>query len=99
MEAGRIRVIFRSQVKRFDDGVAALEVEGAGVSPVKFHHAFVLIGADPPAEFLRSLGLRLEGAWTGSPLLASALVRVTFLGIWLPGGQRPVAGRNRAQAA
>src|SRR6266566_623999 len=60
MEAGRIRVIFRSQVKRFDDGMAALEVEGVGVSPVKFHHAFVLIGADPPAEFLRSLGLRLR---------------------------------------
>src|SRR5882724_11845118 len=99
MEAGRIRVIFRSQVKRFDDGMAALEVEGAGVSPIKFHHAFVLIGADPPAEFLRSLGLRLEGDWTGSPLLASALVLVTFLGIWLLGGKPPVAGHSAAGAA
>jgi NosR/NirI family nitrous oxide reductase transcriptional regulator len=85
LEAGRIRVIFRSRVKRFDDGMCALEVDGGGVVPVKYDRAFVLIGADPPAEFLRSLGLRLEGDWTGSPLLAGALVAATFLALWYLG--------------
>jgi len=88
VESGGIRVIFRSQVKRFDDGTCALEVEDSGVTPVKqvkYDRAFVLIGAEPPAEFLRSLGLRLEGDWTGSPLLAAALVIATFLALWYLG--------------
>src|SRR5882724_7589053 len=33
-EAGRIQVIFNSQVRRFDDGVCALDIEGAGPTPV-----------------------------------------------------------------
>ncbi len=98
-EAGRIRVIFKSQVKRFDNGMCSLEVEGAGATPVKFDHAFVLIGADPPAEFLRSLGLRLEGDWTGSPMIAMALVVMTLLGVWLLGRKPPVAGYREAGVA
>jgi polyferredoxin len=43
--------------------------------------------------------LRLEGDWTGSPILASALVLITFLGIWLLGGKPPVAGHSAAGAA
>src|ERR1700676_1487110 len=65
VESSRIRVVFRSQVKRFDDGTCALEVEQSGVTLLKYDRAFVLIGAEPPAEFLRSLGLGLEGDWTG----------------------------------
>ena len=92
VEDGRIRVIFRSQVKRFDEGMCALEVEGGGVTPVKYDRAFVLIGADPPAEFLRSLGLRLEGDWTGNPWLAAALVLATFLALWFLGTGHAAGG-------
>jgi NosR/NirI family nitrous oxide reductase transcriptional regulator len=92
VESGRIRVIFRSQVKRFDEGMCALQVADGGITPVKYDRAFVLIGAEPPAEFLRSLGLRLEGDWTGNPWLAVALVMATFLGLWYLGSGGAVGG-------
>src|SRR5207244_869213 len=38
LEAGRIRLIFRSRVKRFDEGICALDVEGSGITPAKFDH-------------------------------------------------------------
>jgi polyferredoxin len=92
VESGRIRVIFGSQVKRFDEGMCALAVEGGGVTPVKCDRAFVLIGAEAPVEFLRSLGLRLEGDWTGNPWLAAVLVLATFLGLWYIGAGHAAGG-------
>jgi thioredoxin reductase/polyferredoxin len=87
VDGGRIRVILRSQVKRFDEGMCALAVEDGVMTPVKCDRAFVLIGAEAPVEFLRSLGLRLEGDWTGNPWLAVALVMATFLGLWYMGAR------------
>src|SRR5262249_41134585 len=52
-----------------------------------FDHAFVLIGADLPVPFLRSLGVRLEGDWTGSILRAAALVAAGLFGLWFFGGK------------
>jgi NosR/NirI family transcriptional regulator, nitrous oxide reductase regulator len=98
LETGRVRVIFRSQVKRFDDGMCVLEVEGGKISPVRYDRAFVLIGAEAPSAFLRSLGLRLEGDWTGSPLAAAGLVAATLVGLWQLGAGH-IAGGIAASAA
>lgn len=57
--AGRVRVLLGSAVLRFDDGVCIFE----GGARVPYQHAFVLIGAEAPAEFLRSLGIRMENDW------------------------------------
>ena len=41
--------------------------------------SFVLIGSEPPREFLRALGVRLENEWTGMPWLALGLVVAALL--------------------
>jgi hypothetical protein len=48
-------------------------------------HAFVLIGAEIPTPFLKSLGITMENEWNGSLSLAAALVLVTLLGLWIFG--------------
>lgn len=90
---GGIKVILNSQVKRFDDGSYSLEAEEGGARrtiQMPYRHAFVLIGAELPADFLRSLGLRLENDWTGSPLSAALLALAAFFGIWIFGGKTGV---------
>jgi thioredoxin reductase/polyferredoxin len=68
---GRIRVIFNSTVKRFDAGTCLLST-----GPVPCQHAFVLIGAEAPTAFLKSLGIRLENQWTPKRF---ALLAATFV--------------------
>src|SRR6185503_15062244 len=84
--AGRIKVIYHSTVEGFGPASATLEVEeGAGKRSMElaYQHAFVLIGADAPTDFLRSLGIRLENDWTGSPLAAALLALIALTGIWI----------------
>ena len=102
VEAGRIRVIFNSKVTSFADGVARLNVNsGGGVRtlPVPFQHAFVLIGAELPTEFLRSLGIRLENDWTGNPLFPAVLALSTLFGLWLFGGRTGVPALSGMETA
>ena len=67
--AGRIRVVFGSEVESIGDGEAALRTP-SGTESLPYQHAFVLIGAEVPVTFLRSLGIRMENEWTGSFLTA-----------------------------
>jgi len=95
IEAGRIRVLFNSNVREFRNGTCLLEVQENGSktsAEAPYGHAFVLIGAELPTDFLRSLGIRLENEWTGSPLLAAVFVLMTLVGLWLFGGQSAVGG-------
>ncbi|MBL8219612.1 MAG: NAD(P)-binding domain-containing protein [Bryobacterales bacterium] len=59
VDAGRIRVVMRSRVARFEDGAAVMD----GGEAIPCTRAFVLIGADAPVAFLRSLGIRMENDW------------------------------------
>ena len=52
----------------------------------RYDHAFVLIGADVPREFLKSLGLKMENEWEGSLLRAAALTLLGLFGLWIGGG-------------
>ncbi|MBI1786766.1 MAG: NAD(P)-binding domain-containing protein [Acidobacteria bacterium] len=98
LETNRLAVIFQSQVRRFNDGNCVLEV-GGSTRQIPYDHAFVLIGADVPTEFLRSLGIRLENDWTGNPLSAIALVLATLIGIWGIGSGSGLWGGLAAAAA
>ncbi|MBZ5595769.1 MAG: NAD(P)-binding domain-containing protein [Acidobacteriia bacterium] len=82
--AGKIHVLLKSRVKSFGDGVCSLEVEHGNVT-LPYHHAFVLIGADAPADLLRSLGIRLENDWTGNPVAAAVFAFAALAGVWLFG--------------
>jgi NosR/NirI family transcriptional regulator, nitrous oxide reductase regulator len=92
--AGRIEPVLNSAVKEFgaQEGVLKISRHGSEeIRRVPYDHAFVLIGADVPREFLKSLGLRMENEWDGSLLRASALTLLGFLGLWISGGSANVA--------
>ena len=82
---GSIRIIFNSNVRRFEEGLAVLDVE-----TVPCTHAFVLIGAEIPADFLRSLGIKLENDWTGNPWLSVGLAAAALYGLSMYAGTNPV---------
>lgn len=88
--AGKIKPLLNSTVTEFGEREAVLRVSRGGNSEmrrVSYQHAFVLIGADVPREFLKSLGLRMENEWEGSLGRASALTLLGLLGLWVFGGQ------------
>ncbi len=90
VNSGKITLVYRSEVKRFDEGLCTLDLEEAGRHrsvELPYHHAFVLIGADAPTDFLRSLGIRLENDWTGNPLATAALAFAVLAGVWVWGGK------------
>ena len=92
--AGRIEVIRNSNVTSFGQGTYTLELErdGRRISrELPFDHAFVLIGADLPSAFLKTLRLRLENEWTGSLWSAVALVLLTLCGLRALGGRTSLA--------
>jgi thioredoxin reductase/polyferredoxin len=88
---GSVRVVFNSRVLRFDERTAVLECEDGSIVKTPYGHAFVMIGADAPGEFLRSLGIRLENDWTGNPWLAAGLAGAALYGLSLFGGTNPAA--------
>jgi thioredoxin reductase/polyferredoxin len=93
IQAGKVKVFFNSNVKQFDDDTYILEVKRDGrkeTLDLPYRHAFVLVGAELPTDFLRSLGIRLENDWTGSPLLSVGLAAATLFGLWLYGGNAGV---------
>ncbi|MDZ7268210.1 MAG: NAD(P)-binding domain-containing protein [candidate division KSB1 bacterium] len=99
--AGRIEPILHSQVKEFGAHEATLIIEEDGrreTRRVPFDHAFVLIGAEVPRQFLKSLGLKMENEWEGSLARAVLLTLAGFLGLAVfgasLGGQVQVPGVN-----
>jgi len=93
----RIELLHHSNVLEFGDRVARLEIDHGGHQEsieTPYDHAFVLIGAELPATFLKSLGVKMENEWNGSPWRAAALVLVALLGLWVLGGHAPLAGHS-----
>ncbi len=89
--AGRIEPIFHSQVKEFGAHDATLIIEREGrreTHVVPCDHAFVLIGAEVPRQFLKSLGLRMENEWEGSLLRATLLTLLGLLGLSIFGASQ-----------
>lgn len=87
VEAGRIEILFKSNVKAFGDRKTVLSLSDGSDRELKTDHAFVLIGAELPVKFLSSLGIRLENEWSGSALRALIASLLIFVGLWLYGGQ------------
>ncbi len=99
--AGRINVVLNSNTRRFGDGECVLAVEDGSRQEerrVPYDHAFVLVGAEVPTEFLRSLGIRLENDWTGNPWAAVLLAVAALVGLWLAGGRTGIASLATLQA-
>jgi NosR/NirI family nitrous oxide reductase transcriptional regulator len=85
----RIHLRLNSQIKQFDAKQVVIETREGGQSvnsTLPFDHAFVLVGAELPVKFLKSLGIRLENEWEGSLARAAALALATLAGVWLAAG-------------
>ncbi|MFQ6114700.1 MAG: NAD(P)-binding domain-containing protein, partial [bacterium] len=83
--AQKIEVILNSNVTQFGQNEATLRIDRGGheeTREVAFDHAFVLIGAEVPRQFLKSLGLKMENEWEGSILRSAALTLLGFVGLW-----------------
>ncbi len=94
--AGKIEPILNSNVTEFADEKAVLKIKrGASEETrvIPYNHAFVLVGADVPREFLKSLGIRMENEWEGSILRAAGLMLLGFVGLWFFGGHASIGGR------
>lgn len=84
IDEGRIEPILNSNVTKFDEKEATLTIEEDGSKQersIAYDHAFVLIGAEVPRKFLKSLGLKMENEWEGSLLRSAALTFAGFLGL------------------
>ena len=91
----KVEFVLNSNVKRFEAQKAVIEVDRGGSREeirVPCDHAFVLIGAELPVRFLKSLGIRMENEWTGSLWRAAAMTFLTLLGLWFLGGNAGVGG-------
>src|SRR4029077_16653817 len=89
--------LLNSQVIEFGEEGATLthsEPGKEGGREIPYNHAFVLIGADIPRQFLKSLGLRMENEWEGNLASASLLTILGFLGLWFFGGYASFAGKS-----
>ena len=84
---GRVEIIWNAGVQEFGDGDARVAVKDKGEHTLPYQHAFVLVGAELPSNFLKSLGVRLENEWTGSPWIATFLTLLALFGLWIGGGQ------------
>jgi thioredoxin reductase/polyferredoxin len=94
--AKRIELVLNSNVKEFGDGKALIEIDRGGhqeTAQIPCQHAFVLVGADIPVQFLKSLGIRLENEWTGSFFRAAALTLAVMAGLWIFGGHAHIGSR------
>jgi NosR/NirI family transcriptional regulator, nitrous oxide reductase regulator len=86
----RIEPLLNSSVTEFGESEATLQInKGASdeIRKIPYNHAFVLIGADVPRKFLKSLGLKMENEWEGSILRTIGLSLLGFLGLWIFGAK------------
>lgn len=94
----KIELVLRANVKQFNqktaDIAAAREAGKKETVSVPFDHAFVLVGAELPVRFLKSLGIKLENEWNGSLLRAAALVLITMWGLWILGGHAAIGAHS-----
>ena len=91
IESKQVRPLFNSTVTEFGEQEAKLEVRESGSEQqikIPYDHAFVLIGADVPRDFLKSLGLRMENEWEGSLLRSVGLMLLGLVGAWIFGAHQ-----------
>ncbi len=84
----KIEPLLNSNVVEFGEDQATLKMDRVGskdTQKVPCDHAFVLIGAEVPRDFLKSIGIKMENEWEGSILRSLALVLLGFIGLWIFG--------------
>ncbi|MCZ6775755.1 MAG: NAD(P)-binding domain-containing protein [Ignavibacteria bacterium] len=84
----KIEPLLNSSVTEFGEHQATIKINRGAedeVRQIPYDHAFVLIGADVPRAFLKSLGLRMENEWEGSILRTIGFTLLGLVGVWIFG--------------
>lgn len=81
---GKIKLLLQSEVKAFSDNETILEYENQELR-LNYDYAFVLIGADLPRPFLKSIGIQLENEWKGAILKTLLLTCSSLFGLFIMG--------------
>ncbi|MEW5975770.1 MAG: NAD(P)-binding domain-containing protein [Acidobacteriota bacterium] len=92
--AGKIELLLNSNILEFGEKEAVLKIKRVGneeTRRISFQNAFVLIGAEVPRDFLKSLGIKMENEWEGSLLRSTGLTLLGFAGLWIQGGHSGIA--------
>ena len=80
---GKIKTILNSNVKEFKKSTYDLEVaqqDGSKkVEELPYNHAFVLVGAELPIKFLKSIGIKMENEWNGNLWTSLAMTALLFV--------------------
>jgi len=95
--SGKIELLLNSTITDFGQSEVELSIDKGGHEETKtlpYNHAFVLIGADIPRQFLKSLGIKLENEWEGSFFQSLGLTFMTLIGLWLFGGHASLFGND-----
>ena len=98
LKDGRIELILNSEVKSFGNQSATLSLPNGQTEEIPFYYAIVLIGADIPRDFLKSLGVRMENEWHGSIIRSALLSLLTLVGLWIFGSHANIFGMNIPQS-
>ncbi|MBI3843751.1 MAG: NAD(P)-binding domain-containing protein [Planctomycetes bacterium] len=61
--AGRIKAHYNSSIKSIGPNEVVIGVKDGAVT-IPNDHTFALLGADLPTDFLKKIGVRMEGTWT-----------------------------------
>ncbi len=88
--AGKVKVVFNSNVKAFTGKKATLTIDKGGHEEemeVGADHAFILVGAELPIRFLKSIGIKLENEWEGNFVRSIGFAVAALFGLWFAGGQ------------
>lgn len=104
--AKKIEPLLNSNITEFGEHEATLKINRGGsdeIRQIPYDHAFVLVGADVPRDFLKSLGLKMENEWEGSVLRTIGLSLLGFIGLSIfgaaHGGQASFLGLNLSFAS
>ncbi|NUO83503.1 NAD(P)-binding domain-containing protein, partial [candidate division KSB1 bacterium] len=82
--AKRIAPRLNSNVTEFAEHEATLKINRGSsdeAEKIPYDHAFVLIGAEVPRDFLKSLGLKMENEWEGSLVRTIILSVLGYIGL------------------
>lgn len=81
--AGRIQTFLNARISKFEEGQVTLTYGPKVERTLPCDHAFVLVGAELPSDFLKALGIRLENEWTGNPWEALGSLLATLAALTL----------------
>jgi len=89
IEKGMLSILFNSNIKEFSENEVIVQSgkdKDKQTINLPYDHAFVLIGAEIPRRFLKSIGIKMENEWQGSIIKTIFTACLALIGMSVFGG-------------